>query len=131
MCFFMLSCFSLTLIDFHGTLHLALYLVNLNLSPASLWMVTQFLYLSFGVRLSDVSSRVVVSCSYHILIAYIPINKWGPVIMWNLNLSYFCIDSGKSLLRQFCNSKILPFKRRICLIVPNAVYLLHVYEYII
>ena len=55
--FFMLSHFSLTAIDFQGTLYLVLVLVNIHLNATSIWTVTNFSYLSFGVCFSDVSRR--------------------------------------------------------------------------
>ena len=48
----------LTAIDSHGTLHLALGLVDTHSGTASIMAVTKFSYLSFGVCISDVSWRV-------------------------------------------------------------------------
>ena len=53
-----------------------------------------------------------VSYSYSIFIAYISIDKWRPVVTCGF-LCYFCVDSGVSLLWQFCDRKILLQKRSI------------------
>ena len=53
--FFMLSCFSLTAIDSHGTLFLALGLVGKHSAAVPIWVVTKFSYSSFKGCLSDVS----------------------------------------------------------------------------
>ena len=51
----MLPHFSPTAIDSHEMLHLGLGLVGMHLTVVSIWVVTKFSYLSFGVYLSDVS----------------------------------------------------------------------------
>ena len=56
--FFMSSHFSLTVIDSHGTLHLAVGLLGMHSAVASMWTVTKLSYLLFGLCLSDVSWRV-------------------------------------------------------------------------
>ena len=53
--FFYIVSFSLTAIDTHRTLHLDLGLIGMQLTAASIWAVTKFLYSSFGVCDSDVS----------------------------------------------------------------------------
>ena len=53
--FFMLSRFSLTVIDSHATLHLLLGLAGLHWAIASICAVTNFTYLLFGVCFTDVS----------------------------------------------------------------------------
>ena len=55
---FMLSNFFLSASDFHGTLYLALGLVGMHSSAASMWAVTKFSYSSAGVCISDISWRV-------------------------------------------------------------------------
>ena len=88
--FFMLPHFSLIATDYHGTLHLALGLVDTNFA-ASIWVVTKFSYLLFGVCLSGVSWRVsnFFSYCYSVLISNIKIGEWGPVILWSLNCFLF------------------------------------------
>ena len=52
----MLSRFFPTAVDLQGTLHLALGLVGMHLAAASMWVLTNFSYSSFGVHFSDVSN---------------------------------------------------------------------------
>ena len=54
----MSSCFSWIATDFQVTLHLALGLVGMHLTAASIWLVIKFLHSLFRVCLSDVSGRV-------------------------------------------------------------------------
>ena len=56
--FFYIILFFLTATDFNGTLHLALGLVGMHSTAASLWAVTKFSYSSYGVCLSDMSWRL-------------------------------------------------------------------------
>ena len=51
---FMSSHFSLITIASHGTLHLVLVLVGMHSAAASMWAVTKFSYLSFGVCVLDI-----------------------------------------------------------------------------
>ena len=51
--FFKLSHFSSVLVP-HKTLHLAFCFVSLNSAAPSIWILTKFSYLSFGICLSDI-----------------------------------------------------------------------------
>ena len=55
---FMLYHFSLIAIASHGTLHLALSIVEMHSAAAATWAVTKFSYSSFGVCLWDTSWKV-------------------------------------------------------------------------
>ena len=75
--FFKLSYFFLTT----WTSHITLSLVGMHSAAASIWVETKFSYLSFRVCCFKCLLKTIkfVSYSYHIFIAYISIDKWGPV----------------------------------------------------
>ena len=76
MLFFKLSCFSLTAMNSHETLHLALNSVEMKSAAASLWMVAKFSYSSFRVCFRNfLKSIKLVSYSYSILISNITIGE--------------------------------------------------------
>ena len=89
---FLLVIFSLIAIAFHGTLHFALGLVEMNSAYTSIWVETKFLFSSFGVWLRNHRQSVkLVSYSYRINISNIAIGEWVSVILWSFKC--LCLNS--------------------------------------
>ena len=86
--FLKLSCSFLTTSVFHGSLYLALGLVNMHSTAASIWAI--FLFVNWIMSFSRfLKSLKLVSHNYCILIAYITMCKWRPVISWSFNSFLF------------------------------------------
>ena len=100
--FFMLSHFSLTAIDSHGTLHLALGLVGIHCCCFHIGGNQVFIFI---IRYLLKSIKL-VSYSYRILVSSISTGERGPVILWSFN-NLCLISAGKSLQRLFCDQKML------------------------
>ena len=87
--------------------------VGMHSATAYKWTVTKFSYLSFRICLSDISRRVsnlfLKFTTYLLFISLLIIEDQSKDVI--LCLSYFCIDSGISLLWQFSVLKILLQKR--------------------
>ena len=98
--FYIFSRFSLTVIDFQGTLFKAFILVGID----------SISYLSFGECLSNLFWRVLnlfhTVTVYWLLISQVANEE---VLSWSFIclFFYFFIDSGKPLQRRFCDQKIL------------------------
>ena len=103
--------FFLTSSNFHGTLHLALVLVDMYSATAFIWVLTKFLHLSFRICISDFSWKVLnfLVPTYLLFISLLVSDNQSKLVV--LTISYFCADSGVSLLFQFCDWKILLQKR--------------------
>ena len=78
--------FSPTTSDSYGTWHLALGLVGMHSSAASMWAVIKFFYLSFRYLLKSIKF---ISYSNRIFIAFISIGKWESVVMCGFDCFFF------------------------------------------
>ena len=91
--------------------------------------ISIFIIQSMSFR-SLLTSIKPVSYSYYLLIAYITIGNWGPVISWSFNCSFLISVRSQS---NFCweDSVIgrYSFKRKVCLTVQIAIYPLLVYKH--
>ena len=106
---FMLSHFFLLTSNSHRTLHLVLGLVGIHSATAFIWAEMKFSHSSFGVCVSDISRRVsnlFLTVTVYLLIISLLVTLW-----FCLFDSYFGIDLSISLLRWFCDQKILLQKR--------------------
>ena len=115
--FFMIFRFSLIVIDYHGTVYLALILVGMH-STATKGSIKVFLFIIWRISWRIVLKNINLDFyNYRISIFKIITSELGPVI--SQSLMYLFLDSGESLLILFCDRKILTYLSTSCLWIYN------------
>ena len=121
--FFTLSPLSFIAIDSRWTLHLALGKFGMPSVAVFVWALTKFSYSSFGVCFSDISCGVSKFCltvvHIHCLYHYWLVRTRNIMKLYQC-VSYFYPNSGESLLRRFCDLRML-FQKEY---MPHSIFII-------
>ena len=130
--FFLLSCFSLTTIDSQRTLYLAFGMVGMHSATASMWVVTKFSYLSFGVcfLMSPEQQQTFLTVTKYWLFISLFTSE-NQSYSEALFISLLLLLTQENLCWDHSVTERYSFKRGVCLTVQSSVHLLPVHKHII